>query len=40
MYDKETLDFRKNINIVDYKLKSTRFNLEKVKILHLRRNSV
>ena len=27
MYDKE-----KNINIVDYKLKSTRFNLEKVKI--------
>ncbi|GAB0234389.1 hypothetical protein JPSP10_22760 [Staphylococcus pseudintermedius] len=33
MYDKETLDFlEKNINIVDYKLKSTRFNLEKVKI--------
>ena len=33
MYDKETLDFlAKNINIVDYKLKSTRFNLEKVKI--------
>lgn len=33
MYDKETLDFlMKNVNIVDYKLKSTRFNLEKVKI--------
>ena len=36
MYDKETLDFlEKNINIVDYKLKSTRFNLEKLKFLHL-----
>lgn len=33
MYDKETLNFlEKNVNIVDYKLKSTRFNLEKVKI--------
>ncbi|MGZ9540332.1 CRISPR-associated endoribonuclease Cas6, partial [Staphylococcus epidermidis] len=29
MYDKETLNFlEKNVNIVDYKLKSTRFNLE------------
>ncbi|RQN32521.1 CRISPR-associated endoribonuclease Cas6, partial [Paraburkholderia tropica] len=33
MYDKETLNFlENNVNIVDYKLKSTRFNLEKVKI--------
>ena len=33
MYDKETLNFlEKNVNIVDYKLKSTRFNLKKVKI--------
>lgn len=33
MYDKETLDFMGNhIKIVDYRLKSTRFHLEKVKI--------
>ncbi|QHW35989.1 CRISPR-associated endoribonuclease Cas6 [Staphylococcus ursi] len=33
MYDKETLDFiESNVKIVDYKLKSTKFYLEKVKI--------
>ncbi|MDT0740580.1 CRISPR-associated endoribonuclease Cas6 [Staphylococcus chromogenes] len=33
MYDKETLSFMKNnIRIVDYRLKSTRYYLEKVKI--------
>ncbi|MBM0868302.1 CRISPR-associated endoribonuclease Cas6 [Staphylococcus auricularis] len=33
MYDNETLEFlASHVNIVDYKLKSTRFHLEKVKI--------
>ena len=32
-YDKETLEFlEQNVSIVDYRLKSTRFHLEKVKI--------
>ena len=33
LYDKETLEFlEQNVNIVNYKLKSVRFHMEKVKI--------
>lgn len=33
MYDKETLDFiGNNVHIIDYRLRSTRFHIEKVKI--------